>query len=104
MPFHIFRHWIADVQKHQSHKTRLLKKVVTLFNRSGSKWAAPPKFTINTSSQALVYPWSHFSIQFILLRSPRRSSKPSPMLLIWRWICFYPPRSENTEENQPITN
>jgi len=26
------------------------------------------------------------------------------MLLIWRWICFYPARPENTEENQPITN
>ena len=38
------------------------------------------------------------------IRSPRRSSKPSPMLLIWRWICFYPARPENTEENQPITN
>jgi len=26
------------------------------------------------------------------------------MLLIWQWICFYPARSEKTEENQPITN
>jgi len=26
------------------------------------------------------------------------------MQLIWRWICFYPARPENTEENQPITN
>jgi len=26
------------------------------------------------------------------------------MLLIWRWICFYPAWPENTEENQPITN
>jgi len=26
------------------------------------------------------------------------------MLLVWRWICFYPARPENTEENQPITN
>jgi len=26
------------------------------------------------------------------------------MLLIWRWIRFYPARPENTEENQPITN
>jgi len=26
------------------------------------------------------------------------------MLLIWRWICFYPARSENTEDKQPITN
>jgi len=26
------------------------------------------------------------------------------MLLIWRWICFYPARPENTEENQSITN
>jgi len=25
------------------------------------------------------------------------------MLLTWRWICFYPTRPENTEENQPIT-
>jgi len=25
------------------------------------------------------------------------------MLLIWRWICFYPAKPENTE-NQPITN
>jgi len=24
--------------------------------------------------------------------------------LIWQWICFYPARPENTEENQPITN
>jgi len=34
----------------------------------------------------------------------RRSSKPLPMLLIWRCICYYPARPENTEENQPITN
>jgi len=26
------------------------------------------------------------------------------MLLIWRWICFYPARPEYTEEDQPITN
>jgi len=26
------------------------------------------------------------------------------MLLIWRWICFYPARPENTEENQSITD
>jgi len=26
------------------------------------------------------------------------------MLLIWRWICFYPARPENAEENQSITN
>jgi len=26
------------------------------------------------------------------------------MLLIWRWICFYPARPENTDENQPNTN
>jgi len=26
------------------------------------------------------------------------------MLLIWRWICFYPTTPENTEENQSITN
>ena len=26
------------------------------------------------------------------------------MLLIWRWICFYPGRPENTGENRPITN
>jgi len=43
-------------------------------------------------SQALVSPWSHCSIHCILLRSPRISSKPPPMLLIWRWICFYPAR------------
>jgi len=30
--------------------------------------------------------------------------KAIPMLLIWRWICFYPARPENTEENQPIIN
>jgi len=30
--------------------------------------------------------------------------KATPMLVIWRWICFYPARPENTEENQPITN
>jgi len=34
----------------------------------------------------------------------RRSSKPPPMLLIWRWICYYPARPENTKANQPITN
>jgi len=26
------------------------------------------------------------------------------MLLIWRWIFFYPARRENTDENQSITN
>ena len=55
-------------------------------------------------SQALVSPWGHFSIHCIILRSPRRSSKPPPMLLIWRTICFCPARPENTKENQPVTN
>ena len=56
-------------------------------------------------SQALVSLWSHFSIHCILSRSPRTSSKPAPpMLLIWRWICFYPASPGHTDENQPITN
>ena len=48
-------------------------------------------------------PWSRFSTHCILLQNPRRSSKPPPMLLIWRRICFYLARPENTDENQPIT-
>ena len=58
-------------------------------------------------SQALVSPMKScfISINCISLRSPQTSWKPPPMLLIWRWICFYPPRPENTAENQPtITN
>ena len=53
---------------------------------------------------ALISPWGHFSIHFMLLRRPRRSSKPSPMLLVWQWIGVHPARPENTEESHPITN
>jgi len=31
------------------------------------------------------------------------SLKPTPMLLIWQWICFLS-RPTNTGESQPITN
>jgi len=50
-------------------------------------------------SQAHVFPWSHFSIQCILLRKPGRSSKPSAMLFFWRGICFYPAKPESTGES-----
>jgi len=75
-PFHIFRHWIADMKKKSSIPLdQVIKKVVTPFNRSGSKRAEPPKFTINTSKVKL---WSShesffISIHCILLRSPRTS-------------------------------
>jgi len=38
------------------------------------------------------------------ITKPQKKLKAPPMLLIWRWICFYPARPENTEKNQPITN
>ena len=54
-------------KKHQSHQTRLLKKVMTLFNRSGSKRAEPPQIHNQyLQSQALVSPWSHFLFRFIV--------------------------------------
>jgi len=50
IPLHIFRHWIADVKKKTSLALdQVIKKVVTLYNGSGSKRAESPKFTINTS-------------------------------------------------------
>jgi len=55
MPFHIFRHWIADVKKKTSIPLRQLIKTScdTVFNESGSKRAEPPNFTINTSKLKL---------------------------------------------------
>jgi len=32
------------------------------------------------------------------------SLKPPPMPLIWQWICLYPARPQNADENQPIAN
>jgi len=80
------------------------KNCETVFNSSGSKQADPKIHNQYLQSQALVSPCRHFSIHCIPLRSPRTSSKPPPMLLIWRWICFYPARPEIAEEKQPITN
>jgi len=79
---------------------------VTLFNRSGSKRAETPNSQSIPPKLSSSLPMKSFfnSLHIILLRRPRRSSKPSPMLLIWRWICFSPARPESTEENQPITN
>ena len=90
-------------KKHQPHETRSLNKVVTLCTTEEEVSGLTPQIHNQyLQSQALVSTWSHFSIHCI--RSPGRSSKPPPMLLIWRWICFYPTRSENTDENQPIIN
>jgi len=45
--FHIFRHWIDDVKKKTSIPLdQVIKKVVTPFNRSGSKLAETPKLAI----------------------------------------------------------
>jgi len=75
-----------------------------MWHRSAQVGWAPQIHNQHLQSQALVSPWSHFSIYCIQLRSPWTSSKPPPMLLIWRWVYFYPARPENTEENQPTTN
>ena len=107
IPFHIFRHWIAVMKKKISIPLdQVIKKVVTPSNRSGSKRAEPQNSQSIPPKSSSSLPTKSFfiSIHCIPLWSPRTSWKPSPMLLIWRWICFYPPRPENTEENQPITN
>ena len=79
---------------------QVIKKSCDTFKQ---KWKqagwAPQLHNQYLQNQALVSPWSHFSIHCILLRRPQRSSKPSAMLLIWRWICFYPARPENTGES-----
>jgi len=46
---------------------------------------------------------SFFNSLYTTYEVPDEAQSPPPMLLIWRWICFYPARPENTE-NQPITN
>jgi len=79
------------------------KKLWHFLTEVEASWA-PQIHNQYPQSQALVSSWGHFSIHCILLRSPRKSAKPRPLLLIWRWICFYPARPENTDENQPITN
>ena len=33
---------------------------------------------------------SFFNSFYTSIRSPRTSSKPPPMLLVWRWICYHP--------------
>jgi len=93
----------------KTHQSQLLKKVTEKScDPFQQKWKqAGWALQIHNQylqSQALVSPWSHFSINCTLSRTARRSSKPPPMLLIWRWIYFYPARPDNTEENQPITN
>jgi len=35
--------------------------------------------------------------------APQTSVRPPPMLLFWRWICFYPARPANTSDH-PTTN
>jgi len=37
------------------------------------------------------------------ITKPQKKLKVLPMLLIWRWICVYSAKPENTDENQPIT-
>jgi len=94
MPFHIFQHWIADVKKTSIPLDQVLKKVVTLFNRSGSKRAEPPKFTINTSSQTLVSPSAGLTIVAnvaiatgpALLGAPRSSATKLVYYIIYKKI------------------
>jgi len=31
------------------------------------------------------------------ITKPQKKLKATPMLLIWRWICFYPTRPENVK-------
>jgi len=38
------------------------------------------------------------------ITKPQKKLKATHNAFIWRWICFYPARPENTDENQPITN
>ena len=59
-------------------RDQVIKKCCDTFQQ---KWKqagwAPQIHNQYLQSQALVSPWSHFSIHCILLRNPRRSSKPS---------------------------
>jgi len=84
--------WIKNI----SPLDQVIKKSCDTVQQKWKKagWA-PQIHNQYLQSQAVVSPWSHFSIHCILIRSPRTSSKLPPMLLIWRWICFYPARPEN---------
>ena len=83
---------------------QVIKSVDTFQEKWKHAGWAPQIHNQYLKSQALVTPWSHFSIHCILSQIPRGSSKPPPMMMIWQWICIYPARPKNAEENQPITN
>jgi len=72
--FHIFRHWIADVKiKTSIPLDQVIKKVVTPFNRSGSKRVEPPKFTTNISKVKFQSPHEvifYFNSVYTITKSP----------------------------------
>jgi len=70
---------------------QVMAKVVTPFNRSESRRAEHPKITINTSNSRTNFP-DKIIVQYIVYyyEALQTSLKPTPMLLIGRWICFYP--------------
>jgi len=80
MPFHIFRHWIADVKKKTSITLdQAMKKRCDIVQR---KWKqagwAPQIHNQYLQSQALISPWTHFTIHCILLRAPEEAQSHIP--------------------------
>jgi len=69
----------------------IMKKVVTPLNRRGSRRANPWIHNEYHRTQALVFPIRSFSSSlYTTLKTPQTNLKPPTMLLIWRWVCFYP--------------
>jgi len=77
---------------------------VALFNRSRSRRAEPPNSQSIPPKSSSSLPTKSFSMSLYTTTKPPKQVQSHPMLLIWRWICFYPGRPENTGENRPITN
>ena len=65
---------------------------------------SPPKSQSIPPKSSSSLPKKSFFNSLYTITKCQKKLKATPMLLIWRWICFYPARPENTEENQPITN
>ena len=89
IPYHILRHWTADVKKKKLNPTN--PDYETSYDAVHLKWEqagwVPEIHNQYLQTQTLHDPRKrHFTIYCILPQSPPSKLKTTPMPLAWRWI------------------
>jgi len=105
MAFHFFRHWIADVKNEYINPTRpgYKKKLWPGSIKAEASGLSPKNSHSIPPKSSSTLPMKSFFNSLYSITKPPKKLKVLPMLLIWRWICVYLAKPENTDENQPIT-